>query len=125
MSRKGLYLIIFIMLLFGSYIVYNYAYKAHRDIANEVSIVEISPSGLLENFKAGDPKMLLNKTITVKGKVTQVEGETLTLNDSAHFTFMVEHNVTTPGVYVTIKGRCIGYDDLFEIVKIDQCSIVK
>jgi len=26
---------------------------------------------------------------------------------------------------ITIKGRCIGYDDLFEIVKLDQSTIIK
>jgi hypothetical protein len=29
------------------------------------------------------------------------------------------------GDIVVIKGRCIGYDDLFEIVKLDQCIIIK
>ena len=26
---------------------------------------------------------------------------------------------------VTIKGRCIGYDDLLEELKMDQCIIIK
>jgi len=29
------------------------------------------------------------------------------------------------GMSVIIKGRCIGFDDLFGIVKLDQSSIVK
>jgi hypothetical protein len=26
---------------------------------------------------------------------------------------------------VAIKGRCIGFDDLLEEIKLDQCSIIK
>ena len=26
---------------------------------------------------------------------------------------------------IVVKGRCIGYDELLEEIKLDQCSIVK
>jgi hypothetical protein len=26
---------------------------------------------------------------------------------------------------IVVKGRCIGYDDLLEEIKLDQCSIVR
>ena len=29
-----------------------------------------------------------------------------------------------PGTKISIKGRCVGYDDLLEIVKIDQAVLL-
>lgn len=45
----------------------------------------------------------------------------------------IKFSVTSPKIFselkannpISVKGRCIGYDDLLEEIKLDQCSIVK
>ena len=100
-------------------------YKDHRDIRTEVSEIEIAAPYLLERFKKDDAKDLLNRTITVTGSITQVESAVITIDSNVHCSFGSEVKGFEKGETIVIKGRCIGYDDLFEIVKLDQCTIIK
>tara|TARA_R110002049_G_scaffold53121_4_gene148841 strand:+ start:12427 stop:12804 length:378 start_codon:yes stop_codon:yes gene_type:complete len=125
MKRKTLYLILVIVVIIGSYFVYQYLYKDHRDIASEVSVMEISASDILTLFNDGDGEALLNKTLTVTGTVTQLESQSLTMNESVHCVFSEAIEMASTGQMIKVKGRCIGYDDLLEIIKLDQCSLIK
>ena len=60
----------------------------------------------------------------MSGVVTAVEDNTLTLNDALVAQFESNPTVTTDQ-QLTLKGRCIGYDDLFEVVVIDQSIILE
>ena len=100
-------------------------YKDHRDIKTEVSEIEIAAPYLLERFKKDDGNDLLNRTITVTGTITQIESAVITIDSNVHCSFGSEVSGFKNGDSVVIKGRCIGYDDLFEIVKLDQCTIIK
>jgi hypothetical protein len=122
-SRRFLLLITLIALV--GYFGYNYMYKDHRDIKTEVSEIEIAAPYLLERFKKDDAKDLLNRTITVTGTITQVESAAITIDSNVHCSFGSEVNNFKNGDIIVIKGRCIGYDDLFEIVKLDQCVSIK
>ncbi|GHC52822.1 OB-fold protein [Ulvibacter litoralis] len=123
-NRKG-FLMIVLVLGFAGYIGYNYLYKEHRNISEETSSLEISASYLLERFKKNDAASLLNKTITVTGTVSEIEKNTITLSNSVNCNFETDLKNISLSTPVIIKGRCIGYDDLFEVVKMDQCSIIK
>jgi hypothetical protein len=100
-------------------------YRGHRDIKTEVSEIEIAAPYLLERFKKDDGNDLLNRTITVTGTITQVESAVITIDSNVHCSFANELSGFKNGDIIVIKGRCIGYDDLFEIVKLDQCTIIK
>jgi hypothetical protein len=123
-KRRTVFLSIILVALIG-YFGYNYMYKDHRDIKTEISEIEIAAPYLLERFKKDDGKDLLNRTMTVTGTITQVESAAITIDSNVYCSF--ENNVDTVknGDRIIIKGRCIGYDDLFEIVKLDQCTIIK
>jgi hypothetical protein len=123
-KRRRFLLLIALMALVG-YFGYNYIYKDHRDIKAEASEIEITAPYLLERFKKDDGKDLLNRTITVTGTITQVESVAITIDSKVYCNFENEVNGFKNGDLIAIKGRCIGYDDLFEIVKLDQCTIIK
>ncbi len=126
MSRRGKKLLIAVLLLaVAGYFGYNYLYQDHRDIQSEESALEISSSDLLDMFKANDTPEILNGTITVTGTITQTEANAVVLDESVHCTFAEGLDGLSVGSSVKIKGRCIGYDDLFEIVKLDQSSVLK
>ncbi len=65
-----------------------------------------------------------NQTIEAFGIVTAVEENTLTINDALLAQFENSPNATI-NQPLRIKGRCIGYDDLFEVVVLDQSIILE
>jgi len=125
MKKKRLFLILILLVVIGGFMVYNYMYQDHRDIQSETSQLEITAPYLLERFKTDDGASLLNKTITVTGTITAIEEGAVTLNESVYASFPEEIPELRANNKVAIKGRCIGYDELFEIVKLDQCSMIK
>tara|TARA_R110000772_G_scaffold91154_1_gene187616 strand:- start:1194 stop:1571 length:378 start_codon:yes stop_codon:yes gene_type:complete len=125
MTKRRRFLLIITLLALVGYFGYNYIYKDHRDIKAEVSQIEIAAPYLLERFKKDDGNDLLNRTITVTGIITQVESTVITIDSNVHCSFGNEVSGFKNGDIIVIKGRCIGYDDLFEIVKLDQCIVIK
>lgn len=125
MNKRRKFLILIFILLLGGYIGYNYIYQDHRDIKTETSQFEITAPYLLERFKTNDAEALLNQTITVTGVITNLEEGAVTLDESVYASFSEKMSELKVNEKVQIKGRCIGYDELFEIVKLDQCSLLK
>jgi hypothetical protein len=82
------------------------------DLVNEFAI---NPSA--------SEKKYLNKTIEVMGSITELNGQDLTLDNKIFCQFNSKIEVDT-SKKVSIKGRFIGYDELLDQIKIDQCSIL-
>lgn len=125
MKKPRKLLILLVLLLVVGFLGYNYIYQDHRDITAEAPKLEITAPYLLERFKTNDAEGLLNKTIAVTGQITGVEEGAIILDESVHATFLEKPPTLPSGEKVRLKGRCIGYDELFEIVKLDQCSLMK
>ena len=119
--------IILILLLVLAVIGYNYIYQDHRDIEHETPEFSLSAeklqSDFLMNYSQAET-LYLDKTLHVKGKVTELNASDLTLDDIVFCSFKTIDNVKI-GDVLMLKGRCIGYDDLLEIVKMDQCTIIE
>jgi len=52
-----------------------------------------------------------------------MDTQSVTLDEAIQCTFNQLPQGLSLDKKVTIKGRCIGYDDLFELAKLDQCSL--
>jgi len=128
-SMKRNWIALIIVLIITTVIGYNYVYQDHRDIENEqteftMSSVEINQL-FSKNSVAAEQKFL-NKTIEVSGLITDINSNDITIDDKIFCQF--SNNLETSlnkNEKVKIKGRVIGYDDLLEQVKLDQCSINK
>ena len=121
--RKWLILIFIILLVIVGY---NYVYQDHRNIEKEAAAVTIS-SILISNEFAQNPnkanKKYLNNTVEIFGLVTESNKNYITLNSKVFCQFEKEFNKSfSINSTLKIKGRVIGYDDLLEHVKLDQCS---
>ena len=122
-------LIIVIVVLVALIIGYNYIYQDHRNIEKEQASYAIDATTLVNEF-AIDPttseKKYLNKTVEITGTITGISDYTITLNQAV-FCQLAKNIETEPNqnAPIKIKGRFIGYDDLLEEIKLDQCSIVK
>jgi len=118
-------IVIIIIAFAGAYVWYGYLYKGARDVNGEEAAFTVTAESLTADYQAAqqtaDAKYL-NKTIVVSGIVTTVADSVVTLNDRVFCGF--EKKMNEPeGKEVAIKGRCIGYDELFGEVKLDQCTL--
>lgn len=111
---------------FGAYYCYShFLYKEARNIATEKPSFSINSSDLINEYSSDPTKAdskYLNKTIEIKGKVTEVSDSTLTIDQKIFCKMNGKANENLADKTITVKGRCIGYDDLFEQIKFDQCS---
>ena len=101
---------------------YYYAYKDHRDIAVEGAVYTESAVALKDSIMQNN-KAFLNQTVKVSGVVTFIDDNSITLNDALVAQFATVHTAQL-NQQLTLKGRCIGYDDLFEVAGLDQSTIV-
>ncbi len=120
--------LILVSILLISYLGYNYIYQDHRDIETEAAQFAMTTKSLIQEFKENTAKAetkYLNKTIEISGNISEINLKDLTLDGYIFSSFNSELNRNELKINktITIKGRCIGYDDLLEQVKLDQCTI--
>lgn len=123
--RKWIVFIILIVIGIGI-IAYNYIYQDHRDIESETAEFVLNSTDLVNEFTinpSASEKKYLNKTIEVFGTITELNDRDLTLDNNIFCQFSSKIEVDT-SKKVNIKGRFIGYDELLDQIKIDQCSIL-
>ncbi|GGI57915.1 OB-fold protein [Winogradskyella haliclonae] len=126
MKRNKIYIILLVVIL-AAYFGYNYIYQEHRDISAETADYTINASDFIAEFindsETAQTKYL-NKTIVIHGDITAQTDNSITLNTSI-FCSLLEPNTISQDTIVSMKGRCIGYDDLLEEIKLDQCTLTK
>jgi len=125
MKKQTKLLIVLFLVITGGYFAYNYMYQDHRDIQSEEAKVTVSASGLVSFFKDNKSEEILNNTVQISGKITEMDAKSITLDDSVQCSFDQELKEVNLNDKITVKGRCIGFDDLFEIAKLDQSTIIK
>lgn len=127
MKKKGFTIIAVLLIIAaaGAFLWYGYLYKGARDVSGEEAAYTVSAEGLTADYETAQQKAdarYLNKTIAVTGVVTTVADSVVTLNGKVFCGF--DKKMEQPeGKTVTVKGRCIGYDELFGEVKLDQCTL--
>lgn len=125
MNKRRLLLLLVIIIAISGYFGYKYMYQDHRDISSEAAKVDVATEDLLQMFKESETPDVLNSTVQVTGTVTETDANSITLDNNVQCSFDTVVQEVQINDKLTIKGRCIGYDDLFEIVKLDQSSIIK
>jgi len=125
MSKKLKFVVLFFFLFSGTYFLYNYLYQNHRNIQLEKAEVIVSAEGLIDFFKKNESEKVLNKILEINGLLTEIDSKSVTIDNKVQCSFNFEIKDFKINQNITVKGRCIGYDELFEIVKIDQSSIIK
>jgi len=128
---KNVLLLVVVLLFIFSAIAYNYVYKNHRNISSEEAVYSIEVSELFQEFltnqDASNAKYA-NKTIEIYGTITtlDLENQTIVLNEQLLLSVeKVEFQALNVGEKHTFKGRFVGFDDLLEELKMDQCILIK
>ena len=114
--------VLFLLVAFLAVGVYYYAYKDHRDIAAEGAIYTDTAVALKDSI-AQNNEAFFNQTVAVSGVITFLDDSSITLDDALVAQFETGHTAQL-NQQLTLKGRCIGYDDLFEVVVLDQSTIM-
>ncbi len=123
LKKNKLLALLLIVALVG-YSAYKYAYKPHKTI-EELSIEYTgNATELLSKIKE-DTNIWNSKIVELSGKITSIDTDGITLNEQIYCQFKeplktkhLKENQT-----IKIKGRVIGYDDLLDELKLEQCII--
>lgn len=103
-------------------------YKDHRNINEEDALYTLESIDLIKEFSMdinASVTKYLDKTIEVKGLVTEKEKDNFTLGENIIcYTDSVTLLQVLKNKVVIVKGRSIGYDELLDLIKIDQVSII-
>lgn len=127
MKKSRLKLVV-VTLLILFILAYNYIYKEHRNIAQEEPEHLVSAQLLFDTYQKNDKKadnLYLNKTVQITGVITSKSGNEIVIDKTitCYFDNPVEYTFK-PNQEISIKGRLIGFDNLLEEIKLDQCSII-
>ena len=112
----------------GIYFYYGFLFKEARNIETEMPDFSITAAKLIEDYNSNPEKansLYLNKTIELTGQITKETDSVLILEKAVFclFTQKIKNKVSDHNAVV--KGKCIGYDELFQEIKLDQCTIIK
>lgn len=99
-------------------------YKEHEKI-EEKAVFFSGSSEELKSKVASNPNELVNKTVEIRGEVSGIENQNIILASSIFCQLKDSLNEVKTGQNLVIKARYIGYDDLMEEIKLDQCIIIK
>ena len=126
MRKRYIFIILIIVIAF---IGYQYVFQEHRDIKTETASYTVSTLQISDEFSKNVSESeikYLNKTIEVSGVVSELNQTDLTLDESIFCALKapIKKNSMKIRSQIKIKGRVIGYDDLLEQIKLDQCSII-
>ncbi len=118
-------IIVAIILISLGIIGYNYVFRAPQNISNASSEFTVDAIAFSKEFAdnlSEAENKYSNKIFTVEGIITDIENEAITLNNTVYCKFdeKIQFNKNEK---IKIKGKYIGYDELFDIIKLDQCSI--
>ena len=120
--------LVFIVLLIIVYVVWN---KPHKNYSNTKPNITIDSSNFINEFKTNSTlatEKYLNQIILVKGNVTDRLTKSVVLNNGIVCTFdslsLKALGLIQINNDVSIKGRFVGFDDLFEEIRLDHCFIM-
>ena len=135
MINKKIYWTIFRFFLplsiIGLIIIYNTYNKPHKDFDKspfEVTIESIELISLYQDNTDNANTRFLNKILLVIGTITNIETNIIILDNGIVCTLDPSQIITEEiniNNKVSVKGRCIGYDNLLEEVRIDHSFIIK
>ena len=114
--------LVFILILIG----YTYVYKADRNISEEQPKFKIASALLKQELNANQVNVInkyLNETVEISGLATQIEMNTIILDNFVSAQLDTLHTSINIGDALIVKGRVIGYDELLEELKLDQCTV--
>ena len=120
--------LLFFIAFFGTvFFTYN---KPHKDFSATQADITLEAAELYEHYQndLSDANLkFLDKVLLVNGPVTELNSNLVIIGGNIVCSLDSSYVLGT-GIKlndkISVKGRCIGYDDLFGEVRIDHCFIM-
>lgn len=116
----------FIVLLIILFSTYAYIFRPPEKIENSTAIFMGNTNDFLLKI-AKKPNEWNTKTVQLTGRISSIEDEGLLLEGNTFCQFKNKSLLTKlkKDQTITIKGIIVGFDDLFNELKLNQCIIIK
>ena len=125
---KKYFPLLIILLATAVYFVWN---KPHKDYSNMKTDITISSLNFINEFKANSTlatEKYLNQIILVNGNTTDKLSKSVVLDNGIVCTLdsssLKDLGLIQINNEVSIKGRFVGFDDLFEEIRLDHSFIM-
>jgi hypothetical protein len=104
---------------------YKYIYKPHETIENRKADYKGKANSFLSKITNDGVTNWLNKTIELNGEITSLDSKGILFNNNIYCQLKESSEIKflQKNQSITIKGIVIGYDDLLEELKLNQCII--
>jgi len=122
--KKNKTVVILIFLGIGLWSAYQYVFAAPLT-TNEITAAY---QGEAEDFKQlvqNDFDQWHNKIIQITGSITAIQENGILLNQNIYCQFDDKLKDAAENEVITLKGRVIGFDELLEEIKLNQCIIIQ
>ena len=124
LSKKNKFIVFLFAICCSGYVYYTHLMKPpasieSRQVAFTGTAAEFSPK-VQENANEW-----LNNIVVLEGVLTSKDENGITLNNRIYCQFSTRQKIVVAEQTLQIKGRFIGYDDLLNELKLDQCIIQK
>jgi hypothetical protein len=121
--------LLFFIAFFGTvFFTYN---MPHKDFSGAQADITLEAAKLYEHYQnnLSDANLkFLDKVLMVNGTVTELNSNLVIVGGNIVCSLDSSYTLDT-GIKlddkISVKGRCIGYDDLFGEVRIDHCFIMQ
>ena len=121
--------LLFFIAFFGTvFFTYN---KPHKDFSAAQTDITLEAAKLYEHYQnnLSDANLkFLDKVLLVNGPVTELNSNLVIIGGnivcSLDSSYVLDTGIKLND-QISVKGRCIGYDDLFGEVRIDHCFIMQ
>ncbi|WP_298224572.1 hypothetical protein [Flavobacterium sp.] len=104
---------------------YNYVmHGGGRDLSEEAPQFTVTSQAIAAEFTTNTAlanTKYLEKAVAVKGIVTHKKANEVIIDDSIVCTLKNPDNGIKVNQTVTLKGRVVGFDDILQEIKLDQC----
>jgi hypothetical protein len=130
MNKKILIISVSVLLIvFVAAVGYNYVmHGGARNLSDEDTAFSIKSKVIIDEFSTQtdvSTKKYLDKAIAISGTITSVNGNEVILDNSIICNLKDADATLKVNQSVTLKGRLVGFDDLMEEIKLDQCFEAK
>ena len=94
-------------------------FKPAPDRSTEAAAQQVEAHVLFTEMSTGQVAQYLNEVISVTGVVQSVEGQTVMLQPGIACRMEGDFDAPRAGETVSVKGRVLGFDDMFGEVQLD------
>lgn len=125
--KKGIIIVLIIAVLGGIGAYFYVFHKPHRNPSEEKASYELAAVELAMEFKqnqAAANEKYIDKVVEISGTAMDVRDTYIIMDNVVNCNAVEGHDFQgsiQAGDELIIKGRVIGYDDLLEEVKLDNC----